>query len=124
MSKTELSIFMFGLYYIFSIGISFVLFPHYSLGVFGLVAGDDVWIRILGLMIMIIGTFYVLAVRAGLKAFYPWTVWPRFATSGLQILVVALGWAGPALLLFAGFDALTAGLTAWALRAEAAEAAA
>ena len=122
MTKTELSIFMYGLYYIFSIGMPFLLFPHYALGLFGLEAGDDVWIRVLGLMVIIIGAFYIAAVRAGLTPFYPWTIAPRFESSALQILVVALGMAGPALLMFAGFDALTAGLTLWALKAEAAEA--
>ena len=124
MTKTELSIFFYGLYYIFSIGLPFLFFPHYALGLFGLEAGDDAWVRVLGLEVLIIGTFYIQAVRVGLTAFYPWSVPPRFATAALQALLVALGLVGPALLMFAAFDATTGALTAWAHRAEAQEAAA
>jgi len=124
MTKTELSVFMFGIYYIFSIGVPFLFFPHYALGLFGLVAGDDAWIRVLGLIIAIMGAYYVAAVRCGLGAFYTWTVPSRYATSALQVLLVALGLIGPALLMFAAFDASTATLTWLALRAEAGEEAA
>ncbi len=119
MTKTELSVFMYGLYYVYAIGLPFLLIPHFALGLFGLVAEGEVWVRVLGLAVAITGVYYVLAVRAGLKPFYPWTVPARFATAGLQALLVALGMVGPALLLFAGLDALAGGLTLAALKAEA-----
>ncbi len=121
MTKTELSIFMFGLYYIFSIGVPFLFFPHFALGLFGLEAGADGWIRVLGLIIAIMGAYYVAAVRGGVSAFYPWTVPSRYATAALQALLVALGMIGPSLLMFAAFDASTATLTWLARRAEAGE---
>ena len=118
MTKTELSVFMFGLYYIFSIGLPFLFFPHYALGLFGLVAGGELWVRVLGLIIAIMGAYYVAAVRGGVRAFYPWTVPSRYATGALQAVMVGLGLAGPALLMFAAFDTATASLTWLALRAE------
>ncbi len=118
MTKSELSVFMFGLYYIFAIGMPFMFFPNFALGLFGLGAGDGVWVRILGLFVSIMGAYYLLAVRAEIELFYGWTVPSRYATALMQVLMAGLGLAGPALLLFAAFDAAAATLTWAALRSE------
>jgi len=116
MSKAGLSLFVFGLYMILIVGLGFMLAPHFVLGMFGLSAGDDVWIRMVGMLASIIGVYYVLVVRAHLEMFFKWTVPGRYYAAGFMVLMFALGKVGPAIFLFAAVDALAATWTLIALR--------
>jgi hypothetical protein len=51
------------------------------LHLFGLSAGDEVWVRVVGMLASIIGFYYLLAVRAGLDQFIPWTVPGRYCAA-------------------------------------------
>ena len=48
MSKAGLSVFVFG-FYLVIVGFGFMIAPHWNLRLFGLSAGDDVWIRMVGI---------------------------------------------------------------------------
>ena len=89
MNKAQLSLFYFGLYMVFVAGLGFMLIPMFILNLFGLSAGDDVWIRVVGLLASIIGGYYILAVRAGLDRFIPWTVAMRYYAAAFMVLMVA-----------------------------------
>ena len=93
---------------IFVVGLGFMLLPFFILNLFGLSAGDDVWIRFVGMLASIIGFYYVQVARAGLDRFIPWTVAGRFYAAGLMVLIVVLGKTGPGMLLFAAIDAAAA----------------
>jgi hypothetical protein len=117
MTRAALSVYMYGLYLISS-GLPFLLIPHFTLGMFGLSAGDDLWIRLVGVLLAVIGSFYVAAVLTRSDRMLIWTVPTRYATATFMAVMVALGEAGLALLVFAALDALTASLTWVAIRAD------
>ena len=48
MNKTQISLFVFGLYMVLVVGLGFMFVPMIVLNLFGLSAGDDVWIRFVG----------------------------------------------------------------------------
>lgn len=78
MNKAQVSLFVFGLYMVFVVGFGFMFVPMFVLNLFELSAGDDVWIRFVGMPASIIGAYYILASRAGLDRFDPWTVPGRY----------------------------------------------
>jgi len=123
MTKTALSVYMFGLYAIFGIGLPFLLIPHIALGLFGMTAGDDMWVRMLGLFVLIMGAYYVMAVKVDFEPFYDWTVPARYSTSLFMAVMAVLGAVAPTILIFASVDAISATLTLLARRHDAAEAA-
>ena len=116
MNKARFSLLVFGLYLIFVVGLGFMLIPHYVLNLFGLSAGDDVWVRFVGMLASIIGFYYVQVVRVGLDRFIPWTVAGRYYAAGLMVLFVVLGKVGLGMLLFAAVDTAAATWTWLALR--------
>ena len=105
MHKAQLSLFVFGLYMVFMVGLGFILINIFILDLFWLAAGDDVWIRFVGMLASIICCYYILVVRAQLNCFIPWAVAMRYYTAALMVLIVVLGKIGQALLLFAAIDA-------------------
>ncbi len=117
MTRAALSVYMYGLYLISS-GLPFLLIPHFTLGMFGLSAGDNLWVRFVGVLIAIIGSFYVAAVLIRSDRMLSWSVPARYTTATFMAVMVALGEAGLALLIFASLDALTASLTWVAIRAD------
>ena len=118
MSKARLSLFVFDLYMVFVVGLGFMLIPHFVLQLFGLSAGDDVWIRFVGMLASIIGFYYLQVARAEMDRFIPWTVAGRYYAAVLMVLAVVLGKIGPGMLLFAAVDAAAATWTWLALRME------
>lgn len=119
MTRAALSVYIYGIYMLTGVGLPFLIIPHFTLGMFGLSTGDDMWIRFTGVVIGILGSFYIAAVLTRTHHMYAWTVPARYATASFMCVMVALGKTGLALLFFAGLDALTASLTWVAIRADA-----
>jgi hypothetical protein len=101
---------------IFAPGLGFLLLPMQILHLFGLTAGDDVWIRFVGMLASIIGFYYIQVARAGLDRFIPWTVPGRYYAGANMVLLVVLNKVGPGMLLFAAIDIAAATWTWVALR--------
>jgi len=116
MNRARLSLFVFGLYMVFAPGLGFILVPIQTLQIFGLTAGDDVWIRVVGMLASIIGFYYIQVARTRLDAFISWTVAGRYYAGAMMVLLVALKMIGPGLLLFAAIDIAAATWTWFALR--------
>ena len=116
MRKARFSLLVFGLYMILVVGLVFLLIPHFVLSLFYLSAGDDVWIRFVGMLASIIGFYYVQVSRAEMDRFIPWTVGGRYYAAVLMALTVGLGMIGPGMLLFAAVDAAAATWTLLALK--------
>ena len=117
MKDANRSLLIFGLYLVV-VGIGFMIAPHQLLSIFSLSAGDDIWIRMVGLLASIIGSYYILAARARLEAFYRWTVPARYFAAAFMGLMFLLGNVGAPILLFAAIDAAAATWTWLALRAD------
>ena len=101
------------------VGIGLMLIPLPILRALRLTAGDDIWIRFVGMLASILGFYYIQAARAGLDAFIPWTVPGRSYAAAFMLLLVLLGKLGPSLLVFASIDVAGAIWTWWALRSAA-----
>lgn len=122
MDHAQRSILVFGTY-LNVIALGLLLAPDLLLGPLGFAPTADFWVRVIGVPVLILGTYYVRAARENERAFMRWTctgrLLPLVGFGGL----VAYGVAPPVLLLFAAIDAAGAAWTAWALRQDAAVAA-
>ena len=107
MTNSNRRLFIFGSYLVL-VGLGFMIAPHQVLSLFGLSAGDDIWIRMVGLLASIIGIYYLLVARARIVAFYKWTVPIRYFAAGFMLSMFLLGKVGSAILLFAAIDAIAA----------------
>ncbi len=118
MTKAALTLYMYGLYLVTGVGLPFLLIPHFTLGLFGMSAGDDMWIRFVGILAGTIGGFYIAAVLTRNEPVYSWSVPARYLSAAFMAVMVLFGKVGLALLLFSALDAFTASLTWLAIRAD------
>ena len=116
MNGAAISLFVFGLYMIFAVGGGFMFAPSFVLDLFGLSAGDGIWVRFVGMLASILGVYYIMVARAGLDRFYPWTVATRYYAATFMIVIVLLGKMGPGLILIAAVDVVAATWTWYAVR--------
>jgi hypothetical protein len=117
--NSKLSLQVFGLYLVVVAGLGLMLIPHVMLGLFGLSAGDDAWIRMVGLLASIIGAYYLVAASAGLRQVIGWSVPLRLYASAFMGFLFVAGMLPVGILLFAAIDFLGAVWTWTALRTEA-----
>ena len=118
MSKSATSVFVFAVY-LYVLGLVLVVVPNLLLGTFGFAETDEVWIRVVGMLVIILGYYYSQAARMGLTNFYRLTVIGRSAVPLFFIAFVLAGLAPPVLILFGVIDFVAAMWTAVALRGEA-----
>lgn len=121
MSKSAISIRVFA-FYMLGLGSILVLAPNMFLSLFQVPETSEVWIRVVGSLVLIIGYYYLMASGQEMPAFYRWTVHGRLAVLVFFIAFVALGFAPPVLILFGTVDAAAALWTAWCLRKDARQA--
>lgn len=116
MNRVARSILIFGLY-IAAMGLLLMTIPGPVVGLFGFPQPEEPWIRLLGLVVFVLGFYYVLAARQDVKPFFRWTIWGRcIGLVGFVLLVVA-GQAAPAVILFGVVDGAGAAWTALEMRA-------
>jgi hypothetical protein len=108
------TIFVFGAYLLL-LGALLVVAPNFLLGLFRIAPTTEVWIRVLGAVVLILGAYYVLAALAELHAFMRWTVALRASVVLFFLAFVLSGLAPAALILFGLVDLAGAAWTAWAL---------
>jgi hypothetical protein len=117
MSKSAFSLRVFSLY-LFIFGSALVAIPNLLLSLFGIAETHEVWIRVVGVPVLVIGYLAFMASGIELKVFFRWSVHTRLAVPIFIGAFVALGFAPPALLLFGAIDAAGAIWTAASLRAD------
>ena len=90
MSKAALSMFVFGIYVIL-LGIILMVVPNALLAIFGLPATTEVWVRVVGMLVFLIGYYYIRASRneKEMISFYRWTVHARSSVIIFLIIFVA-----------------------------------
>ncbi len=115
MSNAARSVYVFGVYLLL-LGLVLVLVPNLLLGMFFLPSTTEVWIRVVGMLILFLGIYYVQAARHALTDFFPWTVYVRSTVIVFFAAFVLLGLAPAPLILFGVFDLLGAIWTGMALR--------
>jgi hypothetical protein len=117
MSKSALSVFVFGLY-LLVLGLVLVLVPNFLLGLFSLPSTTEVWIRVVGMLILFLCFYYIQAARKEMTDFFKWTVYVRSSVILFFVAFVLLGFAKPPLILFGVVDLLGAIWTGYALRSQ------
>ncbi len=113
MSQAAKSLFVFGIY-LCGLGLLLLLVPNPLLRLFGAPPTNEVWIRVVGMLVLCLSFYYVKAARGELTDFIRWTVWARAAVIFYFISFVLLASAPKALLLFGLVDLLAA---VWTWRA-------
>jgi len=115
MSRAARSILVFGVYIVI-LGLLLVALPNVVLGQFGFPDAREPWIRVLGVVVVVLGLYYVQAARQEVVAFFRWTIWGRTGILAGFVMLVLAGLAKPALILFGAVDAAGAAWTALELR--------
>ena len=116
MSRGARSVFVFGLYLVV-LGIVLLVAPNFMLEMFFLPSTTEVWVHVVGMLVLFLGFYYIQAARKQLTDFIRWTMYPRSAVILFFVAFVLLGFARPPLILFGVVDLLGAIWTALALRA-------
>lgn len=109
MSYPARTLFGFGCYRLV-LGTALVLFPNALLTLLGMAPTVEVWIRVTGVLVLILGAQDILAALAELRQVIRWSVPLRASLVPFLGVFVLLGYA-PAILLLFGFVEL--GCAAW-----------
>jgi hypothetical protein len=117
MSKSAFSLRVFSLY-MFIFGAVLIADPNWLLSLFGVAETHEVWIRIVGMMILIVGFIDFMASGNEMRNFFWWSVYARLAVTIFLIGFVVLASAPPVVLLFGAIDAGGAIWTGLCLREE------
>jgi hypothetical protein len=117
MTPAARSLLVFGVY-LLGLAVALILAPNFLLGLFGVPPTQEVWIRVLGLLVGIVGAYYVIMVRRSLSALYMPTVVARVFAFVLLCAFALLQIGPPQLAIFGVIDLLGALWTWSALRAE------
>lgn len=117
MSRAARSLFFFGIYVI-SLGVFLVVAPNVLLKFFSVPETSEVWIRVVGVVVLLIGYYYVRAAtnEEGLTNFFRWTIYTRSSVIVFFTVFVLLNYIKPTLILFGVIDLAGAIWTALALR--------
>ena len=115
MSGSSKSMFVYGIYYL-GAGVTLLIIPNMFLGILGLPATNEVWIRVIGMLLFLLSCYYILGARNELYIFFRWTVYARGSVFIFFILFVLLGFVKPVLILLGVIDLVGAIWTALTLR--------
>lgn len=117
MSRSGLSILVFGFYLVLLGGMLLVV-PNPLLAVAGLPPTDEAWIRLAGMLLLILSFYYIQAARTETRAFFQWTLYTRLGAILFLVALVTTGLTKPVVYLFWLGDLAGATWTSLALRAE------
>lgn len=119
MNSAAKSVFVFGLYLVV-VGLGLLAAPNSFLRPLGFPpVADPSWLRVLGVLTLVIAAYYLLAARANLTAFFRWTVFVRGGVFVVFGALVLLKLAPAPLALLGAMDLAAALWTVLALRSPA-----
>ena len=108
--------------YLGVLGIVLVFAPNLLLQTFGLPPTSEVWIRVVGMLVLFLAVYYWTAAGLQMVAFFRATVLCRLTVPVFFLAFVIGGWARWPLLLFGVIDLAGALWTWWGLDRRAATA--
>jgi hypothetical protein len=115
MTNAGKSVYYFG-FYLMMLGITLTGFPNILLSTFQLPETNEVWIRVVGILVFNIGLYYVFMAPTKSTLFYTLTVYTRASILVWFIAFVLIGWAQPQLILFGLADMAGASWTYMAMK--------
>ena len=117
MKSTSTSILVFGVYLI-GMGAGLLFVPDLVLGTLGFPSSTDVWIRVVGVLALLLAYYYISAARTDTKIFARWTVPGRVGVFLAFLGLVVAGLVGPMMIALGLVDLLGAIWTWSTLRSE------
>jgi len=102
--------------YLAGLGAVLLIVPNVLLSIFGIPETTEVWIRVVGMLVLILALYYFQMARDNNRVFFQTSVYGRASVIVFFTVFVALGYAKPALILFGGIDLLGAIWTWFTLR--------
>ncbi|HVU12059.1 MAG TPA: hypothetical protein VHD90_12315 [Phototrophicaceae bacterium] len=114
MSRASISIYVYSVYLIGQ-GLVLLVAPNFALGLFGLPAAHEVWVRVLGYALISASSYLIFAARRDVTDIFIASIVFRIGLLIAFAVFVALGYAPSALLLLAPADVIFALWTAWAI---------
>ncbi len=117
MSNSAKTIYYFS-FYLFILGAALVVVPNLLLQPFGIPPTEEVWIRIVGMLILMLGVLYFNAAKLQLHGLYKFMAYNRIAVLFFLIAFVLLGWTVAPLIIFGVIDAASGIWTLSELRKE------
>lgn len=117
MSQSARTLFVWS-FYLLGLGVILVVVPNLLLGLFGFAPTEEVWIRVIGVLVLVLAYFSYASARGDNRDYFRWSVPGRMAVPIFFILFVLLNLAPVQLILFGLLD-LAGALWTWqALRSE------
>ena len=110
------SVVAFGVYLLI-LALVLLAVPNLLLAIFGIPATQEVWIRVVGMLVGFLGYYYVRHGAGAVRSFLEMTIHVRLSVPAFFLAFVVLAGAPWQLLLFAVFDVLGAGWTWRSLQA-------
>ena len=107
MSKAATSVLVFGVYLIVN-GLGFLLAPNIPLSLFGFPTTAEPWIRVAGMLLLMLAYYFIQAARNEMTWFFRLTVHHRASVIVFFVAFVVLGLAQPIMILFGVVDLLAA----------------
>ena len=117
MSRSARSVLAFAVY-LFGLGLVLLVAPNVLLQLFGVPVTGEVWIRVVGMLVLFLGFYYSRAASREMTEFFRWTVFVRSTVIVFFTAFVLLGFVSPVLILFGAVDLLGAVWTGLALRSQ------
>jgi uncharacterized membrane protein len=115
MSRAARSLLVFGVYLV-ALGLFLLVAPNSLITLFGLPATTDVWIRVVGMLLVLLAYYDIQAARKEATEYFRWSVVARAAVLLFFAGFVLANLVEPILLLFGGVDLAGAVWTHFALR--------
>ena len=103
MSRAAKSIAVWGVY-MMVVGLGCLLIPNTILTILGLPTTTEVWIRVIGLLVVVFGAYYFYCARKNAIPFFRVTVPGGIVFAIGLVALVALGLSGPTLIIFGAMD--------------------
>lgn len=96
--------------YVTITGFTLIFMPNFLLQTFGFQSTQEVWIRILGVIVFVLAILYNAIKKSDDINVIKSTIWGR-AVAGAFIILLSINYSMPNLVLFAGIDLATAAWT-------------
>jgi hypothetical protein len=117
MTPSAKSVYYFGMYLVL-LALILIVQPNLMLGMFGLPLTDEVWIRVVGMLVFALSIYYMVVGKTGYTLFLLVTVYVRSSIILFFIAFTLAGWVQPVIILFGAVDLLGAVWTYTALKKE------
>jgi hypothetical protein len=115
MTAAAKSVYYFG-FYLYLVGATLIFIPDIFLSTLRMPATNDVWIRVLGLIVGLIGFYYHQTGAKNISAFFPLTIPTRIMVFTTFLVFVILKMASPMMIGIGAVDLAGAVWTFMALK--------